>query len=142
MKKSFRGFGFYLIVPIILLLVLVSSHLQSAMLKDTYEYGNFLNDLQAGNVKSVVISQNEETPSGKVAVSLKGDKAATFYVPDVKAVETDVIENGIPYNMLGVSKPSVFLTTVLPYLLIFVTVIFLFMFMSGQAIMAVTLWAL
>jgi len=133
MKKSFKGFGFYLIVPIILLLVLLSSHLQSAMLKDTYEYGDFLKDLKAGNVKSVVISQNEETPSGKVAVNLKNDKTATFYVPDVTAVESDVIENGIPYNMLDVSKPSVFLTTVLPYLLIFVTVIFLFMFMSGQA---------
>jgi len=133
MKKSFKGFGFYLVVPIILLLVLISSHLQSAMLKDTYEYGNFLKDLEAGNIKSVVISQNEETPSGKVAVSLMGDKAATFFVPDVTVVEADVIENGIPYNMLDVSKPSIFLTTVLPYLLIFITVIFLFMFMSGQA---------
>ena len=61
MKKSFKGFGFYLVVPMILLLVFTLSRLQAAALKDTYEYGNFLNDLKAGNVKAVVISQNEET---------------------------------------------------------------------------------
>ena len=133
MKKSFKGFGFYLVVPMILLLVFTLSRLQAATLKDTYEYGDFLSDLSTGNVKAVVISQNEETPSGKVAVTLQGDKTAVFFVPDVTAVEANVIEYGIPYNMLDIEKPGVFLTTVLPYLLIFVTVIFLFMFMSGQA---------
>ena len=133
MKKSFKGFGFYLVVPMILLLVFTLSRLQATTLKDTYEYGDFLSDLSTGNVKAVVISQNEETPSGKVAVTLQGDKTAVFFVPDVTAVEANVIEYGIPYNMLDIEKPGVFLTTVLPYLLIFVTVIFLFMFMSGQA---------
>ena len=133
MKKSFKGFGFYLVVPMILLLVFTLSRLQAATLKQTYEYGNFLQDLKAGNVKAVVISQNEETPSGRVAVTLKGDKTVMFYVPDVTAVEGNVIEYSIPYNMLDVEKPSIFLTTVLPYLLIFVAIVFLFLFMSGQA---------
>ncbi len=133
MKKSFKGYGFYIVIPIILILMYVLSRLQTASVSDTYEYADFIKSIEAGEVKSAVISQNEEVPTGKVSAALKGDKSVSFYVSDVSKIVKLVVDNNIEYNLLDVSKPSIFLTTVLPYLLVFVVIVLMFVFMTGQA---------
>ena len=133
MKKSLKGYGFYIFIPIILILIIIFSRLQPASLKDTYEYADFIKSVEAEEVKSVVISQNEETPTGKVSALLKGDKSVSFNVSDVDKIVKLVVSNEIPYNLLDISKPSIFLTTILPYILVFVAIAVMFIFMTGQA---------
>jgi cell division protease FtsH len=82
-----------------------------------YQYSDFLNDTTAGNVISVVIRQNNEIPTGRVTVSLKNGLTKAFYVGDINDIVDYCLEKGITYTLQDVSRPSFFLTSILPYLI-------------------------
>jgi cell division protease FtsH len=132
-KKQLKGYGFYLIIlGIILVAMLLSNNLNTSGNKN-YEYGNFLQDLKNGKVQSVDIFPEQEMPFGEVRVIFTDNNGASFYVPDVKELYNQVTNQGIVPHLHNISKPSWFLTSVLPYLLGFVVIIVLFSFLSNQA---------
>ena len=99
-----------------------------------------MEDLKAGKVSEVVITQNREVPTGSLKVYLLfEDKAKTVYCTDISKVESEIIEynlkatNKVAYSMGDVVRESVFLTTILPVLIVGVLVIFLFLLMNRQA---------
>lgn len=132
MKKQFKGYGLYAIFLLIIFLALISDSIMNGNSKN-YEYGNFLKDLNSGNVKTVDIYPNQETPTGEVKVTFSDGSNASFNAGDVNEVQNKVLDKNMVPAMHNISKPSWFLTSVLPYLLGFVVVILLFSFLSNQA---------
>ncbi len=134
MRKQMKGYGFYLIIlAIVIMTVYVSDNFDTGN-KNAYSDSDFTKDLKEGRIESIDIYQNEEVPTGEVKVTFKnGDKKESFYVSDVKVYEDTAKVAELVFRTHDISKPSWFLTTVLPYILVFVVVIALFSFLSNQA---------
>jgi len=128
-----RGFGFY-IISIIFVLLLVT-YISDAMKSGGEKYGlkDYYFDLDAGKVKGVSIYPNEETPTGEVKVTLLSDTVRTFQATDVREVESAAVEKGISVYVHEIEKPNWFLTNVLPYILGFILIFFLFSFFTNQS---------
>ena len=134
MRKQMKGYGFYLIIlAIVIMTVYVSDNFDTGN-KNTYSNSDFAKDLQEGRIESIDIYPSENVPTGEVKVTFTdGSKGESFYVIDTKGIEELSNEAGIDYIVHKISKPSWFLTTVLPYILVFIVVIALFSFLSNQA---------
>lgn len=135
MKKQVKGLGFYFLILAIIVAAMYFSGNTSAKNSSSYTRTSFLEDIynQKANILKIQIYPNEEVPTGEVVVTYKEGEKVSFYTSDVKEIEEKILESGLDYDMKNISKPSWFLTTLLPYILIFIGVIFLFSFMSNQA---------
>ncbi len=134
MRKQMKGYGFYIIILLIVVITLYVSNNIEINDPDAYSYAQFVNDIDEEKVKTIDIYQNEEVPTGEVMVTLKDDKTQTFPVSDVGAIEEIARVAGIDKTFIhDISKPNWFLTSVLPYILVFVIIIVLFSFLSNQS---------
>jgi cell division protease FtsH len=128
-----KGYGWYIIILLIVVITLyVSSNIELND-PDAYSYAQFVNDIDSKLVKTIDIYQNEEVPTGEVTVNMTDEKSKTFPVSDVKVIEEIANKAGVVFYEHSISKPSWFLTSVLPYILVFVIIIVLFSFLSNQA---------
>lgn len=134
MKKQMKGYGFYFVVlAIALLTIFIADNFDSGN-KGTYTISQFAEDLGGGRINSIDIYQNVEPHTGKVKVVMKDTGVKkSFFVADVRTVEKLAQEADLDYIMHDISKPNWFLTSVLPYILIFGVVIILFTFLSNRA---------
>ena len=132
MKKSYRGFIVY--AAFVLVVVGIWYFLsETSFTTDTYTYHQYQNDLEAGNVASVIIEQNAETPTGTLVVTLSGDLSdqREINVSDVNAEQDYLKEKGF-YNYLVKNIPQQsWLSTWLPYLIIFGAMFILFIIMMN-----------
>ncbi len=129
-----KGLGFYAVILIIILIAMALADNIDYNGNQSYQYGDFVTDIQNKNYKSIEIKQNEEVPTGEVIVVKPNDDVEHFYVSDVNAITQLLKDNGISnYKMEDVSKPNWFFTKALPYLLIIVVIFILFTFLSNQA---------
>ncbi|MBR6638494.1 MAG: ATP-dependent metallopeptidase FtsH/Yme1/Tma family protein, partial [Lachnospiraceae bacterium] len=91
-----KGIGVYFII---LALVLLAMWWMTTG-KDydnTYNYTNFIEDLNSGKVQDLEIIQNAEVPTGELKFVLVHDNEkdlVSIYVPDVKDVLKDLEEIG------------------------------------------------
>ena len=131
MKKALKGYGFYIAI---LLILLVAVGISGQIQKDnsSYTYKEYLQDLSNGTITAVVIRQNEEAPTGEVRILLKDKSTKSFYVVNTETAWEDAMAAGVSPLVQDISKPGWFLTSVLPYLLIFVVMFFMFNMMAGQ----------
>ncbi len=127
MKRFGRTFGLYAIIMLIVILIL---WLAQVMAGDdvSYRYNDYMKDLENGNVTSVTINQNQQVPTGSIKVVLKDGSTKKFYALDVYKIWKTTLDYKIDPYITNVRTPNVFLTNVLPYIVI---VIILFIFMSG-----------
>lgn len=133
MRKQMKGYGFYIIILLIVVVTLYLSNNIDIKGPDEYSISKFEEDLENDNIKQVEIRPNVEVPTGEVTVVTADDKEKSFYVIDTGEIETMAREAGVSIYVHNVSKPSWFLTSVLPYIMVFVIIIVLFSFMSNQA---------
>ena len=98
-----------------------------------YSYQDYREDLMNGNITEVVIYQNEEAPTGKISIQLKDESIRSFNVVNTETAWEEAMQHGISPNVQDISKPNWFLTGVLPYVLIFIVMFFMFNMMAGQA---------
>ncbi len=135
-KKQVGISPIVIIVAILLLLAMWVSTLQS----DTVNYtkAEFVTDLNAGNITEISIKPNQETPTGKLIVTLKNAAKKNLNVSDVKEIEDLVAEyNDTPdvkdvvLKMSAVPKESWFLKYVLPCLMILIVLILFFGLAGG-----------
>ncbi len=134
MRKQMKGYGWYIII---LLIAVVAVYLSNSInFKDsvTYNYAQFMKDVNDKKISEVNLYPNEEVPTGEVTVTTTDNKEKSFNVTDVKEIEKIARDAGIEktYNH-DINKPSLFLTSVLPYILVIIIVIILFSFLSNQA---------
>lgn len=140
--KKTRGVGFiFYIILIAIIFVVVFAIRQNGKNAVNYTYEGFINDLADGKVKDVTISQNQEIPTGKITVKLSDDSKKNAYVNDVEAVEAAIMAYNktakddavVTYKQGDVQRDSVFLTTILPFIIVAAVIIFIFVFMNRQA---------
>jgi len=100
---------------------------------DEYSISQFEKDIEDDRIRHVEIHPNVEVPTGEITVITADDKEKSFYVTDTGLVEDLAREAGVSIYVHNVSKPNWFLTSVLPYILVFIIIVVLFSFMSNQA---------
>ena len=126
-----RGFSlaFMLAFMLVIYLVIRSS---AGRAQYTYTMGNFTKDLQGGNVVSVEIIPNRETPTGSAVVTLKDETERLLYATDITRVEEAAREAGLDPSVRDVPADSSFLTSILPTLLMTGVCIFFFWMIMQQ----------
>ena len=133
MRKQMKGYGYITIILLILFVTLYLSNSIDIKGPDAYSISQFEKDIELGNISYVEIRPNVEVPTGEITVVTKDNKETSFYVTDTGRIETLAREAGVNIYVHNVSKPNWFLTSVLPYILVFIIIIVLFSFMSNQA---------
>ena len=129
-----KGYGFYLVVLAIIVLTIYLSDNFEISNEDAYTYARFVKDVDEERVSYVDIYPNEEVNTGEVRVKFTNqDQRESFNVSDVRVIEEILNEANIEFRMHKIAKPNWFLSTVLPYILMFIIVIALFSFLSSQA---------
>ena len=70
MKRSFRGFGVYIVIIVIFILVWQSLS-SGSVNTSTYTYAQFEQAVEEDEVRFVQIRQNQQVPTGTLVVSLR-----------------------------------------------------------------------
>ena len=130
--KSSKGFGVYLALIVIMIVIVYITRSISESNYQQYDYQSFVQALNNNSVRSVVLIPAEEVPTGLVRLTLVNDQKAKFYCSDVTEIEKLLRTAGIRYTMEEVEKPGWFLTGVLPYILIAVVILMFMFMMTGQ----------
>ncbi len=131
-RKIFRNLGLY--IAILALGVGILWLAMSLGNSDTsYGYDDYISDLSKKDIKQVIIIQNEQVPTGQVRVLLKDGSAKSFYVVDTAEAVAAARGYNVEPEIRDVKTQSVFLTTILPYILILVVLFFFMSFMSAQS---------
>lgn len=92
MNRQFRGGIIYLVI-ILVVMYFIMSFSSFGKTGSSYGYGNFISDIEAGNISKVEISQNSEVPTGTVKVTFteSSRNSERFNVPDVNDITSLVI---------------------------------------------------
>ena len=133
MTKQYRNAW----VPLIFLIFLIVMYYimaQQAGSLPRYTETDFTADLAAGNVAEITIHPNATSPTGEVAVTLVSGERARFNVLDVRATQEQVqaADESIPVTIAAVRGSSIFLSQILPMLLMAAVMIFLLVSMNRQ----------
>lgn len=131
--KAFKGYGFFIVMAVIILIAALSGDFMSEFNRESYSYLQFKEDLSKKNVKAVTINQNEQVPTGEVTLTLNSGNNRSFYAPDVNEV-LDELELAKFTNVLvrDVATTPWYLQ-ILPYIIGFVLIFLLFSMMTSQA---------
>ena len=131
MNKNTRGFGFYLLAGL-MFVMLVFSLKNSFMNRSDITYKEFQKMLEENQVASVEVIQNQEAPTGSLQVLETDGSMSMVIVSDVIAAQ-EMLENyEVPVMVRDVEKDSIFLTTILPILLMGALLMFFFAMMNRQ----------
>lgn len=131
MKQSGRGFYSFVILITLIIMVLWFVDITEKQ-KAEYSHDSFVQDMEAGDVKEVIIQPNSETPTGRLEVRLKNGSEKYLYATDITVYESLVRASGIDPEILDVKRESWFMTTLLPLLIVVAVVVFLFMMFNAQ----------
>ena len=107
MKKNQKGFNlsFFLTLGLILLMMYFN---KVSTPEETYTNGALVNDLIAGNVSSVSVQPNEQTPTGSARVVLKGGEVKILYATDVNELQDTLAFYGIDPMVKDIPQKSWF----------------------------------
>ena len=133
MKKSYRGWGFYISLIVVVVLVwflLDGQHLN----QDDYNYAQFKQELADDEIKSVEVQPNRVYPTGRLDI-VKTDKSEeTLYVLDVSEVQSLMDKEKFTSYVVNDIPAENWLMNLLPLLLVFGAMFILFMIvMNNQA---------
>ena len=93
-NNSYRGFGFYLVL--ILIVVGVWYFLDGNTTTNSYTRAAFEKDIQSGDVTAIDIVQNREIPTGSVNLTFSDSTQKVLIVSDVN----DILSAGSGYHLL------------------------------------------
>lgn len=128
MKNVLKGSIFYVIIAIIV--VLGINYIRGNLVENTgVTYSQFQKYVAQNKVSGVEIRQNSQGVTGELTIHMKQGENLTLDVSDVTKAEDLLDQKNISYKVT-VEKESVFMTTVLPMLLI--CVIFMVFFTMGS----------
>ena len=132
MNKNAKGIGFYLLLGIMFLLLAFSLK-ESFDSRSTCTYREFEEMLEEGQVAKVEVVQNQATPTGVLEITKTDGTEETVNVSDVNTAQELVSRyDKVFLEVRDVEKESVFLTTVLPILLMGGFLLFFMAMMNRQ----------
>ena len=131
--KSMKGYGFFFLILAIILIAVFSNDFFSGMNQESYTYGDFKKEITDKKVASVTIQQNEQVPTGRIVVTTVDSKKKSFYSSDVNDVQTYLDTAGFTKVTVTDVETTPWYIELLPYLLGFILIFFLFTMMTSQA---------
>ena len=131
MTKNSKGFNLYFLVMLGILLVMIW-YTSVGSSDNNYTKGKFVSELEAGNVVSVVIQPNAETPTGVVSVEKKSGEVSVLYVTDITEIQTLLEKYDIDPRVQDIPRENWFLSYVLPILSVIAVGLILFFLMNAQ----------
>ncbi|MBO6128079.1 MAG: ATP-dependent zinc metalloprotease FtsH [Pseudobutyrivibrio sp.] len=96
----------------------------------TYSMAEFKQAIEAEEVASVNISQNEQVPTGAANIKLSDGNTVTLYVSDVNELQSILEESDISYTLSDIPHDS-WISELLPMLIVLGAVFILFMIMMN-----------
>ena len=130
-KSGFRGFGFY--AMLILIVVLIWYALSGNTTTSSYTKNDFVKALQKNDVTYVRVVQNREVPTGSLRIKLKDGSQQYLYASDVNEMQTLMDDKDFDNYTLEDVPAESWIMTLLPYLLIFGAFFILFVIMNNNA---------
>ncbi len=130
MGKS-KGFGTYLFIILLAVGLFYIAQVAKEGLTEKMDYSQFLKSVNENSVVKAELSPNEEVPTGEVVLYFMAGSKAKMNCSDIREVEQVLRNAQIAYDVLDIDKPHWFFTEVLPYILIFVILLFMMMTMTG-----------
>ena len=130
-NNSYRGFGFYLVL--ILIVVGVWYFLDGNTTTNSYTRAAFEKDIQSGDVTAIDIVQNREIPTGSVNLTFLDSTQKVLIVSDVNEIVSYLQDQDITYYTMENVPAESWIMTLLPYLIIFGAMFIFFMIMTNQA---------
>lgn len=131
MNKNGRGINLVISLLLVVMLIFWFSSTLKRM-ESTCTQAEFNQMLDSGDVSGVLIIQNKEIPTGSAQINLKSGGEKILNVTDVNALITQLEEKGIDPVLQDVPKDNVFLTSILPALIMVGGVLLIFMMMNAQ----------
>ncbi len=131
MRQNGRNLNSYLIWIVLLVIMIIGLNFFKTSGED-YTRNAFLRDMEADNIKEIVIQPNRETPTGYLDVELKTGYEKRLYVTDITEMEKLIREYGYDPMTEDVQRESWLLTSLLPLLIVLAVGVFLFMMMNAQ----------
>ena len=132
MSRNSRGIGIYFMTIAIVLLLLYAFR-GGWSDNQTITYQEYSEELKDGKITRVDIYQNSQVPTGSLTLTLTDGSKQTLNVSDVTAAQTELNASDVTTYLHDVEQTSIFMTSILPTLIMAVVVIFLFMMMNRQA---------
>jgi cell division protease FtsH len=129
--KGAKGINLTFVIIMILVLVTV----WASTMRDnsgSYTKGQFIEDMEAGNVIDLEIQPNTQVPTGTLNITLKNNEDRTLYVSDVVEIQELAESYNIDPIVKDVPQENWFLTELLPLLLLLVVMVFMFSMMNAQ----------
>ena len=116
MTKNGKGFNLsFFVILGIMLLMMYMNNMNTA--EETYTNGALVADLEAGNVSSVSIQPNEQTPTGSARVVLKGGEVKVLYATDVNELQDTLAQYDVDPMVKDVPQEGWFEEYGMPLLL-------------------------
>ena len=128
-QSGFRG-GWLLfpLLLIVLALVLMPSRKQNEL-----SYQQFKQVLESGDVGSLIIYQNEQTPTGEVRLANRAGEVYVAYVSDVNQTQQMLQDMDIDYSMNDVPQTSYWMSIILPVAVSVGAVVLMLIIMNMRA---------
>ena len=120
-------------VVVLLILLLFQTFRGGMEASQTWNFREFEEAVDGGDVVRVEITQNQEVPTGSLKVTLKDGDVRYVNVTDVKEVQSELEQQDtITLDVKDVPKQSVWLS-ILPTIMIAVVLLLIFSMMNRQA---------
>ena len=92
---------------------------------------------QEGKIESYLIRQNKNVPTGRVEIQLEGQNGEAgeikyLYVSDVNELQDYLRDKNIEYQIMDVPRESLFMTTIMPMLIMLAGILIIFYLMNRQ----------
>ena len=111
--KQQNGFrGGWLLFP--LLLIVLALVFMPGRKQNELSYQQFKQVLESGDVGSLIIYQNEQTPTGEVRLANHAGEVYVTYVSDVNQTQQMLQDMDIDYSMNDVPQTSYWMSIILP----------------------------
>ncbi|MCT4542793.1 MAG: ATP-dependent zinc metalloprotease FtsH [Vallitalea sp.] len=130
MKKNIKGFSFYALLLLVLLITVFITSNKYENLKGNYGYQDFMNEID--QVVRIEIKQNMEIPTGVVKLYFENTETKSFPITNTSRFEEKMDELGKDYIVHDIVRPSWFVQ-ILPSLIVLIPVVFLLIFIMNQA---------
>ena len=130
--KQQSGFrGSWLLFP--LLLIVLALAFMPGRKQNELSYQQFKQVLESGDVGSLIIYQNEQTPTGEVRLSNRAGEVYVTYVSDVNQTQQMLQDMNIDYSMDNVPQTSYWMSIILPVVISVGAVVLMLIIMNMRA---------
>ena len=130
--RGLKGYGFFVVMAVIILMAALSGDFFSGMNRNNYSYTQFKKEIEDHQIAAVVVEQNQEVPTGEVTVKTKDDVQKSFFTPDVNTVINYLDSVGFTNVKVSDVATTPWFLTILPYIIGCVLIFLLFTMMTGH----------